>query len=83
LHDNCFKPDLRITKLNKYSVMGEWRFEGLDDFDDITIINGYSYYGLLSEKDRKKQKTKKVLKITGLALTHGLVGYGAFRLGKL
>lgn len=77
-------PDFRITKLNNYSVEGTWSFPGLDqEFDNITVRNGFHYYGTISEKERKKKNMLKILKITGLSLSHGLIAYGAFRLGSL
>lgn len=77
------KPNLRITKLNQTSVEGEWEFPGLaEEFPNITVINGFSYFQQLSPKEKRKQKTLKILKITGLTLSHSLVLYSGVKIGQ-
>ncbi|GIU70152.1 MAG: hypothetical protein KatS3mg002_1388 [Candidatus Woesearchaeota archaeon] len=49
-------PDFRITKLNKYGVQGEFRIQGLEEFDELTLTHGYSYYSTLTTKRNKKTK---------------------------
>lgn len=77
------EPDIRIKKLNKYSVEGEIRFKGLEDLDDIVITHQYSYYSSLSPKEIKKAKTFAILKPIGFAISHSLALTAGYKLGEV
>lgn len=77
------RPNLTITKLSKYSVEGQWSFPGLEqEFPDIVISNEFTYWQTTTPKEKRKQTTLKILKITGLTLSHGLIFYGGVKIGQ-
>lgn len=78
-----FTPDLRITKINKYSVQGEWRLLGLNDFDNVTLTNGFTYYGTLSEQERRRKKMLSYLKYAGIGSGFLLSYYAGIRTGAI
>lgn len=76
-----FTPNLEVTKASKYSIEGHWSFDGLSEFNEINVINGYSYYKQIKPEPKLKPGVIKGLKIGANIVGYGLVSYGSYKIG--